>query len=385
MVIAMALMTGYREDLEAKLLSGNAAVLAYPLSPIGSKDGTPLLDRSAIDRLASIPGVERASRVAYGQGTLSGPGAPASSAAGAGGQVEVTLRGVEPGGGLLSGTAEQLGDGGEGIPGAVLGVELARTLGADTGDVLRLVVLGFAGGAPRFRYASVRVSGTFESGFAEFDRSWIAMDRAVVRRLTGGDDGGGGGGGATDLVEIAVDPSANVPDVVAAAQDALGSDYLVTDTRELNKPLFTALALQQTMLFLVLGLIVCVATFNTASTLVVLVRERMRDIGVLATLGVAPSGLRRIFLLYGGLLGGAGTLLGVALGWGVSWAITTFHLIRFDPEVAAIYFLSSVSFRVEPLDLAAVMAFTLGITLAACAVPAWFAARVDPSAALRYE
>ena len=251
--------------------------------------------------------------------------------------------------------------------------------------MLRLVVLGFAGGAPRFRYASVRVSGTFESGFAEFDRSWIAMDRAMVRRLTGGDDGGGGGSGATDLVEIAVDPSASVPDVVAAAQDVLGSDYLVTDTRELNKPLFTALALQQTMLFLVLGLIVCVATFNTASTLVVLVRERMRDIGVLATLGVAPSGLRRIFLLYGGLLGGAGTFLGVGLGWGVSWAITTFHLIRFDPEVAAIYFLSSVSFRVEPLDLAAVMAFTLGITLAACAVPAWFAARVDPSAALRYE
>jgi len=392
MVIAMALMTGYREDLEAKLLSGNAAVLAYPLGPIGSKDSTPLPDRAALDRLTKIPGVERASRVAYGQGTLSGPAAPAASGApGASGaktedsQVEVTLRGVEPGGGLLSGTAEQLGNGSDGIPGAVLGVELARTLGASAGDVLRLVVLGFTGGEPRFRYASVRMTGTFESGFAEFDRSWVAMDRAEVRRLTGGGDGGGGGDGATDLVEIAVEPSAKVSEVVASAQDILGSDYLVTDTRELNKPLFTALALQQTMLFLVLGLIVWVATFNTASTLVVLVRERMRDIGVLATLGVAPSGLRRIFLLYGGLLGGAGTLLGVALGWSVSWTITTFHLIRFDPDVAAIYFLSSVSFRVEPLDLAAVVAFTLGITLAACAVPAWFAARVDPSSALRYE
>jgi len=380
MVIAMALMTGYREDLEAKLLSGNAAVLAYPLGPVGSSGRDEGPSAAALARVQAIPGVDRVNRVAYGQGTLSAP-TEGTTAPDADRQVEVTLRGVEPGGGLLSGTAEQLGGGAEGIPGAVLGDELARTLGAHSGDVLRLVVLGFAGGEPRFRYASVRVAGTFESGFAEFDRSWVAMDRAVVRRLTGGAEGGG----ATDLVEIAVAPGAKVPDVVAAAQTALGSDYLVTDTRELNKPLFTALALQQTMLFLVLGLIVCVATFNTASTLVVLVRERMRDIGVLATLGVAPSGLRRIFLLYGGLLGGAGTLLGVGLGWGVSWAITTFHLIRFDPEVAAIYFLSSVSFRVEPLDLAAVVAFTLGITVAACSVPAWLAARVDPSAALRYE
>ncbi len=380
MVIAMALMTGYREDLEAKLLAGNAAILAYPLgsgSPEGDASGP--ADDATLGRLSEIPGVERVGRVAYGQGALSAPAGDGSGAEGR--QVEVTLRGVEPGGGLLSGTAEQLGVGDDGIPGVVLGVELGRELGAETGDVLRLVVLGFGPSGPRFRYATVRVAGTFESGFAEFDGSWVAVERSLVRRLSGS----GTGGGATELVELAVTDVRRTPEIVARAEEVLGAAYVVTDTRELNRPLFTALKLQQMILFLVLGLIVGVATFNTASTLVVLVRERMRDIGVLATLGVPPAALRRIFLLYGTLLGGAGTLFGVALGWSVSWAITRFELIRFDPEMAAIYFLSAVKFRVEPLDLAAVVGFTLGITLLACSIPAWVAARVNPSSALRYE
>jgi lipoprotein-releasing system permease protein len=143
--------------------------------------------------------------------------------------------------------------------------------------------------------------------------------------------------------------------------------------------------LQQIALFLVLGLIVLVSTFNVASTLVVLVRERMRDIGLLGALGLAPGSLRLIFLLYGGFLGGLGTLLGVAFGWGVSWVLTTFELIRFDSEVAAIYFIRSVPFRVEPEDLLAVVGFALLVTLLACLVPAWRAARIDPSSALRYE
>ncbi len=383
MVIAMALMSGYREDLEAKLLSGNAAVLAYPLAP--SKGGANLPE-ATVESLQEIPGVERAGQVAYAQGSLSAPprasapslpGRPGSSPA-EGRQVEVTLRGVDPGEGLLSGTAGQLAADAEGVPGAILGGELARDLGARRGDVLRLVVLGFGGGRPRFHYSTLRVTGTFQSGFAEFDRSWVALDRGRLRELTGA-------AGSTDLVEIAVRNLDDTQRVVERAEKVLGAGYMVTDARELNRGLFTALKLQQVILFLVLGLIVMVSTFNTASTLIVLVRERMRDVGVLATLGMTPNGLRSIFLLYGGLLGTAGTLLGVALGSGIAWAMTTFHLIRFDPEVAAIYFLSSVPFRVELSDLGAVVAFTLSITLVACLLPAWLAARVDPSSALRYE
>jgi len=376
MVIAMALMSGYREDLQAKLLSGNAAVLAYPIAPGGaSGEAGAELPARAVAELEAVSGVVRVGQVAYAQGALSAAAAPGGGEAR---QVEVTLRGVEPGGGVLGATAEQLAAEEGGIPGAVLGAELARALEVAEGETLRLVVLGFRDGRPRFRYASLRVAGTFSSGFAEFDRSWLVMERRRLRELTGAE-------GATDLVEVVLSDPDLAPRVVERAQEVLGRDYVVTDARELNRGLFTALKLQQILLFLLLGCIVGVSTFNTASTLVVLVRERMRDIGVLATLGVTPAGLRSIFLLYGGLLGVAGTVLGVALGSGIAWTITELELIRFDPEVAAIYFLSSVPFRVEAGDLAAIVAFTLSITLAACLFPAWLAARVDPAAALRYE
>jgi lipoprotein-releasing system permease protein len=396
MIIAMALMTGYREDLRRKLVEGNAPVVAQPLAA-----GAEPLGEARRAELAAIPGVAAVGRVVYGQGTLT---AVEGTAGGDG--VEVTLRGVEPqpvdrgasgapapagalgaglaGGGRLTATAEQLAPGPDGVPGAVLGAELARRLGAAEGDLLRLVALGIGGGRPRFHYRSLRVAGTFAVGFAEFDAGWAVVDRSVV---AGGGAGAtdDGSGGANDLYEIALAEGADAERVVAAAGEVLGPDWFVADWRLANRELFTALEIQQRVLFLVLGLIVLVSTFNVGSTLVVLVRERMRDIGVLAALGLAPARLRAVFLAYGAVLGAAGVALGVALGTGAAWLMTTFEVIRFDPEVAAIYFIDAVAFRVRPSDLAAVIGFALAVNLLACAVPAWRAARIDPSTALRYE
>jgi lipoprotein-releasing system permease protein len=365
MIIAMALMTGYRQDLEGKLVRGNAAVIAYPSG--GEPAALPAGKRRA---LLAIPGVEKLGRVAYGQGSLASAARPQG--------VEVTLRGVDAGGGQLSATAAQLRPSPEGLPSAVLGKDLADKLGARPGAVLRLVALGLEEGRPRFRYRSLRVSGTFTTGFAEFDRSWVLLQRPLVERLMGGET-------AVDLLELTVADPEQAPRIAEAAGRVLAPDFLVTDWRQLNRELFTALKLQQIVLFLVLGLIVIVSTFNVASTLVVLVRERMRDVGLLGALGLRAGKLRMVFLLYGGFLGVFGTLLGVLAGAGICWLLTTFELIRFDPEVAAIYFISSVPFRVELPDVLAVVGFALAVTLLACFFPAWRAARVEPSSALRYE
>jgi len=366
MIIAMALMTGYREDLQTKLVRGNAAVIAYPVGAGSTDRLTPDRER----RLLAIPGVRRLGKVAYGQGSLAGSKAPEG--------LEVVLRGVDPGGGQLTATAEQLRPGPDGIPSTVLGKDLADRLGARPGEILRLVALGFAEGRPRFHYQSVRVSGTFATGFAEFDRSWVLLDRGLVERLMGGET-------AMDLLEFTVTDPEEAPRIADAAAKVLDPDFVVTDWRQLNRELFTALKLQQVALFFVLGLIVVVSTLNVASTLVVLVRERMRDIGLLGALGLPPDRMQTVFLVYGGFLGAFGTLLGVVAGSAICWVLTTFELVRFDPEVAAIYFINSVPFRVELRDVGAVAGFALLITLLACYLPAWRAARVDPSSALRYE
>ncbi|HXT51438.1 MAG TPA: FtsX-like permease family protein [Thermoanaerobaculia bacterium] len=365
MVIAMALMSGYREDIERKLIAGNAAVLAYPLGPPGKVRRDDLAEK-----VAAIPGVTAVGKVAYGQGTLLSAARPAGEA--------VTLRGVAAGRDALAGAKPDLVAGAGGVPGAVLGVELAHHLDVRPGEPLRLVALGFGGGRPTFRYQSLRVTGTFRTGFAEFDRNWLVLERPLVERLTGGS------GGST-LFEIAVAEPRSAPAIAEQVEGVLGPDYLVTDWQRMNRQLFAALRLQQLLLFFLLGLIVLVSTFNVASTLMVLVRERLRDVGVLSALGLSRRKLAAVFVAYGGALGLVGTLLGIGLGSLVSWLFDRFELIRFDPEVAAIYFVSAVQFRVQAVDLLAIVGFSVAFTLLSCLLPTLRVVRVSSADALRYE
>jgi lipoprotein-releasing system permease protein len=365
MVIAMALMTGYTEDLERKLIGLQGEVIASPLGRRG-------LDHDDVQRrlraAAAVPGVVRAGRVAYGEGALASAAVPEG--------LGVVLRGVAPDDPIVARHGGEIGSDEEGIPGALLGAELARRLEVASGDLLRLVILDLGERRPRFRYRSIRVTGTFASGFAEFDARWILIDREVLLAA---------GGSGFEMVEFKIADPRATEDVARALEEALGTDWVVERWQRLNRDLFAALELQKLGLFAVLALIVLVSTFNVASTLVILVRERRRDVGVLGALGLTARDLGWSFATYGLLLGAVGTALGILAGGGVAWLVTEFELVRFDPEIAAVYFIDSVPFRVRPQDLAAICAFTLGVTLAACSLPAWRAAGIRPAAALRDE
>lgn len=362
MGVAMALMTGYRGDLQKKLVGGNAAVLVYP---------PPVLDRDAsVQRLSEavgkLPEVTRVDRVAYVQGVIATGRREA----------EVTLRGSAADSGLLSAGAAQLAPDADGIPGVVLGIDLAHDLGVLPGERLRLVVVAVGERAPKFVYRTLRFAGTFSSGFSEFDREWAVTSRETVAELA--PEG-------MESLEVVVDDLDRAPAVAEAIRGQVPDGTLVTDWKELNRELFAALALQKMALFLLLGLIVLVSTFNVASSLVVLVRERRRDLGVLAALGLAPRSMRWVFLFYGGALGLAGTLLGLALAATISWVMNTFELISFGPEIASIYFLRAVPFHLALSDAALIGLFTLVVTLVSCWLPSRRALTLDPSAALRYE
>ena len=184
---------------------------------------------------------------------------------------------------------------------------------------------------------------------------------------------------------MSLDDPLRAGSALAAVSKELGDRYLVTDWRDFNRELFTALRLQTFGLFGVLGLIVVVSTFNVATSLVVLTRERSREIGVLAALGLKPRQIRWLFIACGLSLGVVGAALGIALGGGISWFLTRFEIIRFPPGLAAIYFISSVPFRVQLTDLLAILNVTFAIVFPACWVPARRAAAMQPGAALRYD
>ncbi len=368
MVVAMALMTGYTEDLQRKLIGLQGELIASPLVREGFER-----DAVALERAADLAGVARAGRVAYGEGSLSSQQQPEG--------VSVVLRGTDPDYDPMArkvGVAPAaLAPDTKGVPGALLGKELQRQLAVEPGDVLRLVVLDLGGRRPRFRYRSIRFAGAFATGFAEFDASWVILDREVLLRARGET--------GLDVMELKLEDPKATEAVARRVEEILGPEWLVQRWQKLNRQLFAALKLQEGLLFLVLGLIVVVSTFNVSSTLVILVRERLRDVGVLASLGLSPRRLWWVFAIYGLSLGAMGMLAGVLVGGGAAWLVTELELVRFDPEIAAIYFIDSVPFRVELNDILAIVTFTLVVTLAACALPAFRAARVRPSVALRDE
>jgi lipoprotein-releasing system permease protein len=373
LVVAMGLMSGYRNDLADRLAGTNAEIVVLP------EPGR--ADADVRQTLRKLPGVAAVARTAFAPGLLLSPQAPEGT--------DTLVKGLDVPDGLatarLLGAVPDLASKLAAVPpsGAVpalLGAGLARRLGVAAGSriVLETSSLALSKGIAPPKRTPIAVMAVLESGFSEVDDGWVVVPLSAFDRFAPPDARQG-------LWEVKLARASTSDVTVAAARSALGPGATVLDWKVLNRDLFQALAVQQTLLFVVLLLIVAVAAGTVVSSLVVLLAEKTREVGVLAALGAPPAVIAKTFRLSGLFLGGAGLAIGVVFGLVACFFLTTFRLVRFPPEIAKVYFLSWMPFRPEPLHVLAIFAAGLVLVLVASLLPARRAARLVPADALRYE
>jgi lipoprotein-releasing system permease protein len=370
MVIALALMNGFREDIQANLFSATAHFTVANLS--GEIPDT----AESLRIIRAAPGVVAASPMRMDHGLLK----PADSGAP---PAPLMLKAVDPASAhgtssifdsLKPISVEQLKEGE-----ILIGQELARNLGIRVGDSVAVVFLrmdlGLAGLQPKM--AGFRVAGTFNSHIGEYDKSWAFIHILDSERLAGTDQ--------AEMIEVrarSVDAIDQVKPAVLAALNGSGpGPFFAQDLRDTNRALFAALRVEKWIFGAILALIVLIAAFNIVGSLVLLVTEKRRDLGVFLALGATPRQIQRLFELQGLRIGAVGTAWG--LGVSVPFCLIADHY-RLIKLPAAVYdFITFVPFRLNPFDLALVAVFPLLVAWAASRYPARRAASVDPVDALR--
>ena len=224
---------------------------------------------------------------------------------------------------------------------------------------------------PAQRSRALVVAGLVRTGLHEYDESWGV---ANMRRLSADPSG------AVEGIQLALTDAMDAPAVAEQMRDSLGDDHDVSEWTTTFGRLFAAFRWEKLLMVLAVGLISVVAGFNIFTILTLNVTARVADIGILSALGAGPRSISGIFLWMGVLLGGGGTLAGLAVGAVVAIVLDTWQIIRLD---ASVYLVEHVPFRVEPGDLVLVGAGMLAVSLLATLAPARAAARLDPVVALR--
>ncbi len=283
---------------------------------------------------------------------------------------------------LTSGSTQSLGPGTFGV---ILGEELARHLGVETGDAVVVAVASGsvtpAGVLPRLR--RFRVAGTFRSGMYEIDATLAIVDIADAARLLRLGDNVSG-------LRLAMRDPYQAPVAVREVASALGGGLYVEDWTQRNANFFRSIELTKRMMFFILLLVVAVASFNIVSTLVMAVKDKQPDIAILRTIGARPSGVLAIFTTQGTVIGLLGTLAGVALGVGLAvnleslvHGIERLCGVRFMD--ASVYLMSDLPARVESGDVVLIASTAFALCCLSTVYPAWRAATTDPARALRHD
>jgi lipoprotein-releasing system permease protein len=390
LIIALAITNGMRRDLQERLVGSTSHVDLMRIAGDGIRDWRPLLER-----LQKVPHVVAAAPGLYGQvlishGVRSGGGLikgviPADEKT-VGDLLQSVTEGsaneLEP----ASDVETHVPDAGHGapssvaaraIPPIVIGQDMADNLGVKVGDAVlvtspqgELTPLGLVP-----RYQRFQVVGIFKSGFYQYDSSYAFTRLKDAQSLFSEPDW-------ISVISFKVDDLYHADRVGRAIEEAAGKGFETTNWMEQNRELFRALKLEQIVTFIVLALIVCVAALNILIALTMMVMEKTRDIAVLMSFGVRAEQVRRIFLLQGLLISVIGTVLGLIVGYGLSWLGGHYQFIHLD---ASVYSIDHLPFAPRVGDAVIVTAVSLGVSLIATLYPSGSAAKVLPAEALRYE
>ena len=377
LIVVMAVMNGFRQELYSKLLGLNGHFVV-------SKFGAPFTDYDdAAKKLLAVPGVETAMPLIEGPGLYSNVAAPGNS-------VFVLTRGMKAAdienlklvsGGLRGGSMDGFDDGSS----IVLGLRLANSLGVNVGDSVHVLtnrgkstVFGMKPNAKNYTVGAI-----FEIGMSEYDKTIAFMPLKEAQAFFEYP-------GQANVVEVMVKDPETVRAMTPALKSALGDTFTVSDWQQRNETFFTVLDVERNVMFMILSLIVLVATLNIVSGLMMLVKDKGRDVAILRTMGATQGAIMRIFLITGASIGVVGTFAGFVLGViicrniegiraFVSWVTGT---LVFDPTV---YYISKLPAEMNPYETGAIVVSSFVLAVAATLYPSWRASRLDPVEALRYE
>ena len=378
LITVMSVMNGFRGELLGRLLGFNGHV--YAQGPLINGPDRP----GVISRIRAVPGVTQAAPMVEAQAMVIGP----SQVTGA------IVRGVTPedlrGMKMISdnikrGSIEGFGQGEYGGDIVLIGDRMARNLGLSVGDAITLI--SPSGPATAFgtstREKDYTVGGIFSVGMSQFDESFVYMALPQAQLFFGRDT-------AVDYIEIKlVDPD-KAKAIKPVIEQASGPGAFVQDWMDKNNSYFNALQVERKVMRLILFMIVAIATLNIISALVMLVKNKGRDIAILRTIGAGQGAILRIFVMAGASIGVAGTLAGLTLGVVVCANIAAIQ--RFVEWMtgtavfsADIYFLAHIPAKIDWTEVASIVAISTVMSILATLPPAWRASRLDPVEALRYE
>ncbi len=370
LLVVLAVMTGFQQDIQKKILGANAHVVIRNYK--GPMTGYDALART-LEREKDVTGFspfvlgqvmvsyEKRAHGVFLKGVLP----------------EIEQRATEILSHIKDGDARRLGAEGE-LPGIILGRELASNLGVFVGDKVNVVSpvgeIGPMGMLPKVR--EFRVVAIFEMGMFEYDANLVITGMQSAQEFFGmkKDEITG--------VQLRLHDIYKASEVRKRLQEKLGFPFHVLDWMQMNKNLFSALKLEKFAMFVILVLIVLVASFNIVSNLIMNVLEKSREIAILKAMGATSRGIMAVFMMQGLLIGLIGTGIGIAGGYGLGYVLNRYELIKLPADV---YYLSHLPVMMKLSDFLIVSASAITISFISTLYPAWQAAKLNPVEPLRYE